>query len=57
MSWEVLVPIMLISLLFDIRYGFMGTENVDQANNMFDKVGNFADNIKHEFSEQKTSTN
>ena len=50
-TWEALLPVMLISLFFDIRYGFKGNKNTNNANSVLNKAGNFANHIKHEFIE------
>ena len=44
--WEVLVPMMLISLFFNVRYFFDGDEDVEAANEVLAKAGSFADGFE-----------
>lgn len=50
LSWEITLPIMVISLFFDVRYEFRGTEFAEKTNNVLNQVGNVANNIKNEFT-------
>lgn len=48
--FEVLLPVMLISLFFDVRYSFTGAGNVGKPNDLLDKAGNAANAVKNEFA-------
>ena len=50
LSFEVLLPVMLISLFFDVRYSFTGAGNVNKPNDILDKAGNAANAVKNEFA-------
>ena len=43
--WETVIPIMLIALLFKVRYSFVGTEDMASANEFMDKVGSMAEEV------------
>ena len=44
--WEVLVPVMLISLFFNVRYSFDGSEQAAAINDLCSKAGSFADGFE-----------
>ena len=44
-AWETVVPIMLISLLFKVRYSFEGKEDMSSANEFMDKVSHMAKEV------------
>ena len=48
-TWKYIIPAMLISLFFDVRYAFTGTDDLSEANSFMDKVGDMADEVKNEF--------
>ena len=47
--WETVVPVMIIALLFDVRYSFSGKDDLETANRFMDKVGSVADEVTGEF--------
>lgn len=49
-SWPLVLTCMVISLFFDCRYSFCGQDNMETANNVMDKAGEFAEQVKDEFS-------
>ena len=49
MSWRMLLPIMIISLFFWVRYSFQGEDDLSRANQFMDKVGNLADDVRDQF--------
>ncbi|MBQ8054197.1 MAG: hypothetical protein IJ198_10400 [Lachnospiraceae bacterium] len=48
--WEVLAPVMVIALFFGIRYSFEGEEEAKKANSILNKAGDFAQDVKSEFT-------
>ena len=44
-AWKTVIPVMLISLLFKVRYSFEGKDDMSCANEFMDKVGNIADEV------------
>ena len=52
--WEAIVPVMIIALFFDVRYLFDGTESVKRANSVLHKAGDFAEDVRNEFSRQES---
>ena len=49
MAWKVVIPAMIISLFFWVRYSFTGEDDLSRANAFMDKVGNIADDVRDEF--------
>ena len=47
--WETVIPVMLISLFFGVRFSFTGEDDLSSANNFMEKAGNMADEVKSEF--------
>ena len=48
-TWKGLIPVMIIALIFGIRYSFQGSEDLEEAavaNEFLDKAGSFADGIE-----------
>ena len=48
MFWKGLLPVMVIAMLFGIRYSFSGHEDVSKANDILNKAGSFADDVQNE---------
>jgi hypothetical protein len=48
--WEVLAQVMVIALFFGIRYSFEGEEEAKKANSILNKAGDFAQDVKSEFT-------
>ena len=53
--WQALVPLMLISLFFNMRYFFDGDENVEAANEVLEKAGSFADGFESSMKQDETA--
>ena len=51
--WEVLAPVMVIALFFEIRYSFEGDKDAETANNILKKAGNFAEDVRNEFRKEE----
>ena len=47
--WELLMPVMIFALFFDIRYHFAGKDDLNGANEFMDSAGDMADRVKAEF--------
>lgn len=47
--WELLAPVMIIALFFEVRYSFEGTKDAETANSILSKAGRFAEDVKNEF--------
>ena len=47
--WEALFPVMILALFFGIRYSFEGAQNAAKANDVLDRAGVFAEDVKREF--------
>ena len=45
--WHTLVPVMLISLFFNVRYFFDGSEDTASANELLEKMESFADGFEN----------
>lgn len=54
--WEGLVPVMVIALFFGIRYSFDGLDSVKKANNILNRAGEFAEDVKSEFRDSDDSS-
>ena len=53
-TWKVLIPVMIVALLFGIRYSFEGDgENTETANEYLSKAGSFADGLQSELRGRK----
>ena len=48
--WEAIVPVMVIALFFKINYSFDGAQNVKRANDILGKAGEFAQDVRNEFT-------
>lgn len=48
--WEILAPVMVIALFFGIRYSFEGEEEAEKANSILSKAGDFAQDVRSEFT-------
>ena len=44
-TWKTIIPVMLISLFFKVRYSFTGTDDLSSANDFMDKVGHMAEDV------------
>ncbi len=51
--WHTLVPLMIISLFFNIRYSFDGSEDVAAVNAVLDRAGSFADNVENDVKQEE----
>jgi Na+/H+-dicarboxylate symporter len=49
-AWHVMIPVVIISLFFGIRYDFIGENNMDPANKVMNKAADVTDSIKDEFN-------
>ena len=49
LAWKTVIPVMIISLFFWVRYSFTGEDDLTKANEFMDKMGNIADDVKDEF--------
>ena len=50
--WEVLAPVMIIALFFGVRYSFEGEEEAEKANTILNKAGDFANDLREEFTKK-----
>ena len=48
--WEILAPVMVVALFFGIRYSFEGEEEAEKANSILNKAGDFAQDVRSEFT-------
>ena len=48
--WEAIVPVMVIALFFKVNYSFDGAQNVKRANDILGKAGEFAQDVRNEFT-------
>ena len=48
-TWKTAIPVMLISLFFQVRYSFEGKDDLSAANDFMDKVGNMAQDVASGF--------
>ena len=44
--WEILVPVMLIALFFNVRYSFDGSGQAQAINDLCSKADSFADGFE-----------
>ena len=54
--WEPILPAMLISLFFGVRFHFAGEDAIEKPNRILEKAGDFARNVKDEFTSEKEET-
>ena len=54
--WEILAPVMVIALFFGIRYLFEGEEEAQKANSILNKAGDFAQDVRSEFTKKDSDT-
>ena len=50
--WEVLAPVMIVALFFGVRYSFDGEEEAEKANSILHKAGDFAEDVRSEFTKK-----
>jgi len=50
--WELLAPVMVIALFFNIRYHFAGKDDLETANEFMDSAGDMASRMKAEFTQK-----
>lgn len=48
--WEALFPVMIIALFFGVRYSFEGAGSAETANRVLNRAGDFAIDVKNEFT-------
>ena len=48
--WDAIVPVMVIALFFKVNYSFDGAQNVKRANDILGKAGEFAQDVRNEFT-------
>ena len=48
--WEILAPVMIAALFFEVRYSFEGEEEAEKANSILHKAGDFANDVRSEFT-------
>lgn len=48
--FEIVIPVMLVSLFLDCHYSFSGKDNLEGANKAMDKASEMADRVKDEFN-------
>ena len=49
-TFEISIPIIVISIFFDVRYSIVGQDDMTEINKAMDKVSNVADTVKDEFA-------
>ena len=54
--WEILAPVMIVALFFGIRYSFEGEEEAEKANSILNKAGDFAQDVRSEFTKNDSDT-
>ena len=52
-SWRITIPVMLIALLFGVRYSFEGKDDLKEANAFMESAGNAAESLKEGFTNAK----
>ena len=45
-TWRVSVPVMLVAMLFTVRYSFEGKDDLEKANAFMESAGNVAESLK-----------
>ena len=53
--WEAIVPVMILALFFKVNYSFDGAQNVKRANDILGKAGEFAQDVRNEFTANDAS--
>ncbi len=53
-TWSFIIPVMLVSLLFDCRYSFEGPDGLDNANAFMDSVSDAAENLKEGYNNARS---
>ncbi len=48
-TWKIAIPVMLVALLFGIRYNFEGKDDLKEANAFMETAGNAAESLKEGF--------
>ena len=48
-SWNIALPVFIISLFFDCRYAIVGKDDMSTVNDVMDKAGRFTDRVKDEY--------
>lgn len=51
LTWRVLIPVIIVSLFFGVRYHFSGPEELEAANDILSKAGAFAEGVASEIGE------
>lgn len=49
LTWDILIPIMIIALFFECQYSFRGKDQLKSANKAMEKASEFADKVKDEY--------
>ena len=49
-TWKWMIPVMIISLFFQVRYSFDGKDDLSVANDFMNKAGDIAENVACEFN-------
>ena len=52
-TWKAAIPIMLVALLFGVRYSFEGKDDLKEANAFMESAGNAAESLKEGFANAK----
>ena len=52
-TWKAAIPIMLVALLFGVRYSFEGKDDLKEANAFMESAGNAAESLKEGFTNAK----
>ena len=55
--WQILLPAMIISLFFEVRYSFSGDAGAEKANTILEKAGDFANDVRNEFRRPEQTGN
>ena len=50
LTWEVMLPIMVISLFFGVDYHFIGKENIEKVSEVLDRTEAAAAKVKEEIA-------
>ena len=54
--WHVSIVAIIISLFFGVRYSFEGEEEAEKANSILHKAGDFAQDVKSEFTKNESGS-
>ena len=49
LSWKISIPVMLVALLFGVRYSFEGKDDLEKANAFMESAGAAAESLKEGF--------